>query len=288
MSIHEVYKRSLIKNEPGILSKKGGGFYMPSPFAVKNLFYVIWGDEYICSEEYYVKREYLDSLALFQVVNGELNVRYRDRSFLARSGDVIFFDLRFPHYYKAETQTRIRQYMIAGNAAQAYYEMLYEQYGIHYPDKGKTSILFSLLQNELNSGIPNDHKISALLHQILSILALQERPDLSPAVAEAQEYISRHFKEDIHVGSIAGAASLSKYHFSRLFKKETGFSPHEYLQDVRIRHAKQLLTGTRLSVEEIGYECGFSSTTHFIRAFKKRTMVTPAHFRKYFDPIGFR
>lgn len=288
MSIEELHKKAVIKNEPGIISKKGGGFHMPASFAEKYLFYVVWGDEYICDENYYVKRDYLDSLALFQIIYGEMKVRYRERTFTARAGDVIYFDLHYPHYYKAEQQTKVRQYMIKGNACQAYYDMLYSQHGCYYPDKGKTSVLFSLPQNELSTGFPDDHKISALIHQILAILVIQERPDLSPAVKEAQEYIRSHFHNPIQVDTVADAVSLSRYHFSRLFKKETGFTPHEYLQDVRLRHSKQLLTQTDLSVDEIACQCGFSSATHFIRTFKKRTMITPAAFRKYFDPIGFR
>lgn len=288
MSIRELHTKAVIKDEPGIISKKGGGFHMPASFAEKHLFYVVWGDEYVCSENYFVEREYLDSLGLYQIVSGDMRVQYRNRAFTARAGDVIFLDLRYPHYYKAEKQMQIRQYLIGGNVSQAYYDMLYDLHGCHYPDKGKTSVLFSLLQNELCESVPDDHKISALLHQILSILVIQERPALSPAIKEAQEYIGSHFQEPIQVESIAESVALSRYHFSRTFKKETGFTPHEYLQDVRLRYSKQLLTETELPVEEVAYRCGFSSATHFIRVFKKRTMITPAAFRKYFDPIGFR
>ena len=70
--------------------------------------------------------------------------------------------------------------------------------------------------------------------------------------------------------------------------RETGRTPHEYLSAVRLRHAKELLTETALSVEEIGFRCGFSSSTAFIRSFRQATSITPASFRKYFDPAGFR
>lgn len=288
MSIKELQNDAVIKNEPGIIRKMGKGFHMPEPFAVQNLFYMIWGDEYLCDTTYYVNRKFLDSLSLFHIVHGEMEFKYRGNQFTALAGDTVFLDFRYPHYYKAVQRTRVRQYLIAGNAAQSYFELLYEQHGSLFRDRGKTSVLFNFLQNELNEPFPDDHKISFLIHQILSILIIQERPSVSAPVQKAQEYILQHFQEPLTVDGIAASVSLSRYYFSRLFKKETGFAPHEYLLDVRLRNSKQLLTETSLSVEQIAFQCGFTSAVHFIRAFKKDTLVTPSAFRKYFDPIGFR
>ena len=60
-----------------------------------------------------------------------------------------------------------------------------------------------------------------------------------------------HYHEPISLSDIADHASLSQYHFSRVFKNETGCAPYEHLTGIRIRHAKQLLTETRSTIEVI-------------------------------------
>ena len=70
MSIEKIQEDAVIPVEPGILQKKGGGFHSPSQFARQNLFCVLWGDEYVCDVPYKVRRNYLDTLVLFRIVDG--------------------------------------------------------------------------------------------------------------------------------------------------------------------------------------------------------------------------
>ena len=100
--------------------------------------------------------------------------------------------------------------------------------------------------------------------------------------------MQEHYREPVSVDDIAASAALSKYHFSRLFREKTGVSPHEYLSSLRLQHARKLILETSLSVEDIASRCGFSTASHFIRAFKKEMEFTPAAYRKYFDPSGFQ
>ena len=69
-------------------------------------------------------------------------------------------------------------------------------------------------------------------------------------------------------------------YFSRLFKKETGYSPHEYVIQARVNAAKYFLQSARLSQKDICYSCGFSSESSFCTTFKKATGLTPSQYRK--------
>ncbi len=102
--------------------------------------------------------------------------------------------------------------------------------------------------------------------------------------------------DDKPFGSLCGAlldyildhVNSGKYNEHRLFKQQTGISPHSYLLSLQLKHAKTLLVESGLTVQQIAAECGFASSTHFIRAFKAKNAVTPAAFRKYYNPSGFR
>ncbi|MCR5627211.1 MAG: helix-turn-helix transcriptional regulator [Lachnospiraceae bacterium] len=70
-------------------------------------------------------------------------------------------------------------------------------------------------------------------------------------------------------------ASLSPYYFSRLFKAETSFTPHQYVIETRISAAKYLLTSTSEPISQIAYKTGFPDESSFCACFRKKENVTP-------------
>ncbi|MFV0529528.1 MAG: AraC family transcriptional regulator [Lachnospiraceae bacterium] len=284
----EIHKKGMIPGEKGIRQKRGLYFHSPSAFAKANLFYVLWGGEYVCEVPYKVKRSYLDSFLMFRILNGKLYFEYRDRKFTAYPGDIVFLDCKYPQHYWIDAQATFQYFHFDGNVTQNYFDMLYQQGGIHFTDKPELSFLFNYLFSEMSSINANDHKLSLLLHNIISILALPDKKVKNSSVATAQQYIMNHFQEELTVADIADHVAMSQYHFSRVFKQVTSMAPHQYLFNVRMKHARNLLTRTDMTVDRIAVQCGFLSTSHFIRAFKNDTKVTPVMFRKFFDPTGFK
>lgn len=115
--------------------------------------------------------------------------------------------------------------------------------------------------------------------------AAENIPILSKAnrlatVERAKEYMNTHFSNDISLQEVAENSFTSPFHFSRLFKKITSFSPHQYLQQVRMKHAEMLLKNSTLPVADIAYSAGFSSTAYFATAFKQQYKVNPLQYRK--------
>ena len=74
--------------------------------------------------------------------------------------------------------------------------------------------------------------------------------------------------------------SLNACYIGQLLKKETGTTLPQYLNELRINHAKELLLTTNMGINEIGEACGYQDYFYFIKKFKKSTGKTPTAFRQ--------
>jgi AraC family transcriptional regulator len=99
------------------------------------------------------------------------------------------------------------------------------------------------------------------------------------ALKDAIDYVGDNLKKDLTLAEISGAAHMSPYHFSRLFKESTGLTPHRYVIERRVQRAKGLLSGTALPIAEIAISCGFANQSHLNRHFKRLLGVNPKALR---------
>lgn len=105
----------------------------------------------------------------------------------------------------------------------------------------------------------------------------------SNAVLAAKQYISGHYSQSLTLEQIGQEVGLNPSYFSNIFKKETGISFIDYLTDIRIQNAKDLLTETKLEIIDISEHTGFHDLKYFNRCFRKITGMTPAAYRKLFS-----
>jgi len=96
---------------------------------------------------------------------------------------------------------------------------------------------------------------------------------------QAINYINEYFLSDISGEQLATIANYSYHRFRHIFKSALGISPKQYIISKRIEYAKKIIATTQLSITEIGYQCGFPSTSLFIKQFKKSTGITPTKYR---------
>ncbi len=101
-------------------------------------------------------------------------------------------------------------------------------------------------------------------------------------VVQCMDYIYEHLHERITVADLAEHTGLSESYLSVLFKRETGDAISEYIMGKRIEAAENMLKFSDYSCADIGATLAFSSQSHFIRAFKAHTGLTPKDYRNKF------
>ncbi|MFJ8194825.1 helix-turn-helix domain-containing protein [Streptomyces sp. NPDC096094] len=103
---------------------------------------------------------------------------------------------------------------------------------------------------------------------------------MDAAVERAVEYIRERFGDPLTVSDIAERVRLSRFHFSRVFKDETGVSPGRFIAAVRIHEAKRLIDHSSMSIAEVSVAVGYSSLGSFTDSFTAGVGLSPGRFRR--------
>lgn len=102
----------------------------------------------------------------------------------------------------------------------------------------------------------------------------------SRRVLKVKNYISRNYRNEIRLATLADIAGMSPSAFSRFFKLHTGRNLSEYIIEMRLGYASRLLVDTAKGIAEICYDCGFNNLSNFNRIFKKKKNCSPSEFRE--------
>lgn len=146
---------------------------------------------------------------------------------------------------------------------------------------------FESSKNMKNAKITLGCQTKLLTHWIIRSL-LGENYDMrsvstNERIGRVQTFIELHCGEKISVSDLAKNANMSVSNFNRLFTKEVGASPKNYLNSVRLNKSLNLLRRNDFSVSEIAVQCGFSSLSHFSAAFHKEYNMSPSEYREKYN-----
>jgi AraC family transcriptional regulator of arabinose operon len=104
--------------------------------------------------------------------------------------------------------------------------------------------------------------------------------NLDPRVRKALDYLAGNLARPFDLDTLARHAGLSVSRLAHLFKRETGTTPQRYLEDLRMRQARQLLRLTNLPVAEIAAEVGYEDAFYFTKRFQRAEGKSPSEFRR--------
>lgn len=237
--------------------------------------------------QYYTRREGFPSYLILYTYRGKGILACGGTEYPLSEGEGFLIDCRKPHLYRTNGPVWAHGdlHINGGNLDYLYqsvFASLPPLFRPASPDKFQ-SALTAALRAHTDLHTDADFAVSVLLGDLL----LQIRKGLtSPAapiapesIQDVQQYIARHFTEDISLDTLTGVAHLSKYHLIRQFQKYTGFTPHEYLVSYRLSQAEFMLQNTDLPAWKIGVLVGFSSEANFISSFKRAYGQTPGQAR---------
>lgn len=156
------------------------------------------------------------------------------------------------------------------------------------PDDRVSNLFNAVFERVRNEIVGSEYVLSgAVIHLLGYLLTLLKRQELKitsrtdEIILTAKSIMENQFAEKVRLEDIAEELKISYAWFRKYFKRNTGFSPYDYLLNIRINHAKLLLKNSGMSVKEISMAAGFESQQQFCRTFKGKTGQTPMEFRRY-------
>lgn len=248
------------------------------------------GGHYSCGSSYFTSRNYFRFSVLLYTVSGTGSILYRGREMSLPAERLILLDGKYAHTYRSSENQNWNFYWFhyKDRSPCSMADYLYEK-GICIQKVPLDS--FSEFYDKLRYFHKHNHLLSPMhICQIfLSYLTSWGTSNLTAhtpgfqtkesLVYRAQSLIDRNYAAPVTLDMLAKECSVSKYYIIRIFRDLLGITPHQYLLRVRIGHAKLLLLSTTDTIDSIGQQVGFSSSTSFLSAFRQIAGTTPASFR---------
>lgn len=265
--------------------------YTPSEFAKQNLLYIQEIGELAAQKPHKSQRENLASYLFFIVKSGSGSLQYDGKLYNLVAGDFVFIDCHKPYYHKSSDDLwQLRWVHLNGISMPGIEEKYRERGGqpVMHPKKIR---LFNSAWNRLfETSRSRDHirdmELNALLAQLMTLILDESwHPDDIHLSSKAQKligiraYIEEHFPKIITLDELSSNFFINKYYLTRLFKDAYGQTITEYVQELRITHAKHLLRFTKKPIEMIGQECGYQSPEYFARVFKRMEGISGRQYR---------
>ncbi len=145
--------------------------------------------------------------------------------------------------------------------------------------------LFIHLEKEYRKNDPFKEKLvtcylDAIFQNMLRQLSEDELTGTLNTVEKAKSYMNEHFTRSISLTLLSEQCHVSSSYLHRVFQKQTGITPMQYITNLRIREAKYLLETSALPIVDIAEHCGFVDSRYFSRVFKKQVGHTPSQYRE--------
>ena len=277
----------------GLSSKSDRILYSANPFARENLFYLQETGRLTATSAHRSHRNYLDSFLFLCITNGKGHVTSENREFSLKKGDGMFIDCHHPWSHESTRDFWSLSWIhFNGVTMAAVYRKFMERSGSSQFSLKNPSDYQNLLDRIYETAHSESHVRDMEIHQLISLLLTSIMKDCwneervltdhrqSERLQEVKEFLRSHYEEKISLDDLAGRFFINKYYLTRLFRRQYGTTISDYIFELRLSKAKQLLRFSSFSLDEIARQCGFYDLAYFSRQFKKAEGISPSAFRK--------
>ncbi len=216
------------------------------------------------------------------ILSGSAQYRMNRKTFTVQKGDVVFFR-KGTHYNAKVISNELWEHIVIAFRTEGNMDQFPPDGVIKVSHGNRFEELFRQIYSVWSQcGFGYKIQTKAILHQILfslireNVSHLLGRNTALQALKAAADYVEQNYREKITVEELAERSGYSPSHFARVFTKVYDTSPIQYVNQIRIMHAKNLLRTGQYTIAEIAQECGFSNVYYFSRCFKQITGTTPA------------
>ncbi len=266
--------------------------YTPSAFARTSLIHLQEIGRLEAKQPHTSKRDHLMSFLFFIVLTGSGTLEYHETVHRLQAGDCVFLDCRSPYSHQtSENLWQLKWIHFYGPNMADIYDKYTERGGrtafhpvsLHPYEQ----LLDDLYQTADSSDYIRDMRIYEKITGLLTLLMEESwHPENRNLSAKKQnlllvkEYLDTHFHEKILLDQLAETFYINKYYLTRVFREQFGLSISNYLLQLRVTRAKQLLRFTDRTIESIGAECGMEDGNYFARMFRRVEGMSPSQFRR--------
>ncbi|WP_431090956.1 AraC family transcriptional regulator [Paenibacillus sp. 8b26] len=263
----------------------------PSAFAKQSLLYIQEIGYFQKTSAFRMERKELTSFLLVFTLSGKGELQYREKKYILNPHDLFFVNCEEYVQYGIsghETWEFISLYLY-GNLIENFYEQFAKHnkpvISLHNPSIVLNK-LHTLICGQSDRSLSSELLTSRLIGELLTCVLQHpyEYPhantDTISEVRRVQQFLDQSYSERITLDSLADMFELNKFNLAKNFKKQIGFSPIDYLINVRITAAQGWLKTSDISIVDIARYVGIPNTSHFINLFKEHIGETPHSFRK--------
>ncbi|OCN06183.1 hypothetical protein A4S06_00270 [Erysipelotrichaceae bacterium MTC7] len=230
---------------------------------------------------------------IFHVITNGKGVYYlENQRFELESGMGFLIPPEIQTFYQADKDDPWEYYWIAfsGTLASTYmkalgYDMYHPVFHVDQIESIQSIIEEILCIDQIL--IQDELMLTSHLYHLLSIIKLSDDhttiakdQSANPYIQDTINYIKENYATKISISELANSLSLNRSYLSSLFKKEMNVTLQQYITDYRLTRAKELLSLSNFTIEEIAEYSGYLDPLVFSKAFKRKTGVTPSIYRK--------
>lgn len=241
-----------------------------------------------CDGSYKIYRRKSGCMVAEYIISGEGTVILDGKQYYAREGDIYMLPPGRDHlYYSDNANPWVKIWF---NARGPLIDGLFSAYDSRtmavFPQAGGGEFItriHDIGRDDSNSAREKHEKAAVVFHELLQYLHAKyytREKNYSQETALLKEYIDNHVTRNITLKELGDMVYLSESQIIRIFKRDLGITPYEYILSLKMEQAKLMLRSTGLMVKEIAFQLGFCDEHYFTYLFKQRMGKTPTGYRK--------